>query len=224
MRKAIATVAAIVLVAVSLTGCVRAEASASPDYLAAMAGGDSVTMQPTDTSAPTETPTATATETPTLAPTAAPTVRPTVRPTVHPAPTVAPVVAPAPPVSGPTMALSEPTPPGWIPSPPPGATPTPVPTPRPVRTGTLGNWTGYGPTVITVTGTMWIYGELSWSCATPGIFAMDPLVSSNSQQGSLEGVLGHPDPNLPPGYFGGPTIGPVTITGDGGCAWKLSIW
>jgi hypothetical protein len=102
-------------------------------------------------------------------------------PTQAPAPTPAPVPTPKP-----------------APVPTPVPTPAPVPTPRPVRTGTLGNWTGYGPTVITVTGTMWVYGELSWSCATPGIFAMDPLVSSNSQQGSLEGVLGHPDPNLPP--------------------------
>jgi hypothetical protein len=205
MRKVIATVAAIALIAASLAGCVRAESSASPDNLAAVAAGDTVTMQPTDM--PTLAPTAT--ETPT--PTAIPTVRPTVRPTVQSVPTVAPAMPVAPQTAEATAVVSAPPQPVNVnPTLEPGATLTP----RPLPTGRLGWWSGTGPAVVQVTGDAWTEARMSWACAVPGVFEMQPLISTNSQSGGSDIMLINP---------GQPTIGPVTITGDASCAWVLSI-
>lgn len=208
MKRSLALLA---IAAIMGSGCVRAEASASPDNLAALGAGGTVTMQPTDTpnATPTEAPTATAIETPTptAVPTAAPTIRPTARPTVQPVPTVAPVVAPTT-----TAAAASPPPP------PVNANPTLEPgatlTPRPLATGRLGWWSGTGPAVVQVTGDAWTEARMSWACAVPGIFEMQPLISTNSQSGGSDITLINP---------GQPTIGPVTITGDASCAWVLSI-
>lgn len=117
---------------------------------------------------------------PTLGPTATrlPTAAtPTLGPTERPAPTLRLVPTPRPPVKTPSPTTTRPTA---------SPAPTPVPTPRPIRTGTLGNWHGTGPTTIPVSGTSWNYAEMSWSCTNSGTFAIDPFISSDGLMGSLE--------------------------------------
>ncbi|MGZ8476036.1 MAG: hypothetical protein ACXWWQ_07460, partial [Candidatus Limnocylindria bacterium] len=97
-------------------------------------------------------------------------------------------------------------------SPPPE--PTTKPTPVPVSTGTLGNWAGSGPAYIEVTGTEWTYAEWTWSCSA-GTFAMGSFASSTNLRNAF--AMDLTQEGIPP-------IGPITVSADPSCDWRLALW
>ena len=113
-------------------------------------------------------------------------------------------------------------------------TPTPVPTPVPTPTPTLpplqpvptadfngwvnlGWWTGYGPAVIQVPGKTWYRVYASVRCPTSEPFSILPWVTVSNGSGLdfFKDLIGTQQAGPPQ---------PVTMAGNAGCHWILSIY